>query len=226
MSHQSQATKLLSTAQLSSRTWYPSPHAQHQLCNPPPPQQRWRRSLAISHMAAGVTQHQYQFRLASSDVSEPVTIDWRMPPIFTPKQPCVCDRFWERKPLGCSTLGHHPGLAVLQPFLSTPQNLAIKTPSPRPQLHRKRNTFGLEPARRVRFRWISNTRQRLPCALEGPFPTVMRRTLTAKRTAAVEKMAKGPARDSVGLCLYRKHYLCLPHLATSFNLALLHHELN
>jgi len=107
------------------------------------------------------------------------------------------------------SLGTNPGLSLLQPVLSTPQNLAIKTPSPRPQLHRKRNTFGLGPARRVRFRWISKSRQRLPCALEEPFPTVMRRTLTAKRTAAVEKMARGPARDSVGPCLCRKHYAFL-----------------
>jgi hypothetical protein len=90
--------------------------------------------------------------------------------------------------------------------LSSPQNLAIKTPSPRPQLHRKRNTFGLGPARRVHFRWMSNIRPKLPCARGGPSPTVTTKTPTVRTTAAVEKMAKGPARDSGGLCLYRKHY--------------------
>jgi hypothetical protein len=152
---------------------------------------------------------------ASSNVSEPLTIDWCMPPIFTSNKP----RSLRRRPLSATKSGrgsrsgvlsrHHPGLPLLQPVLSTPQNLAIKTPSPRPQLHRKRNTFGLGPARRVRFRWISKSRQRLPCALEEPFPTVMRRTLTARTTAAVEKMARGPARDSVGPCLCRKHYAFL-----------------
>jgi hypothetical protein len=111
-----------------------------------------------------------------------------------------------------TTLGAH----LLQ--LSPPQNLAIKTPSPRPQLHRKRNTFGLRPARRVHFRWTSNIRQKLPCALEEPIPTAMRRTPIARRTA-VEKMAKGPARDRGGLCLYRKHNDFLNHQRASFRLS-------
>ena len=122
---------------------------------------------------------------------------------------CLRIRVWEIKPLGRSLSATIHASLFSSLFFSTPQNLAIKTPSPRPQLHRKRNTFGLGPARRVRFRWISKSRQRLPCALEEPFPTVMRRTLTAKRTAAVEKMARGPARDSVGPCLCRKHYAFL-----------------
>ena len=46
-----------------------------------------------------------------------------------------------------TTLARSPGVRLLQ--LSSPQNLAIKTPSPRSQLHRKRNIFGLVPARRV-----------------------------------------------------------------------------
>jgi len=89
--------------------------------------------------------------------------------------------------------------------ISPPQNLAIKTPSPRPQLHRKRNPSGLGPACRVHFPWISNIRPSLPCAQAELSPTVMTRMPTATRTA-VEKMAKGPARDSAGLCRYRKHH--------------------
>jgi len=110
----------------------------------------------------------------------------------------------EGKPARAFSLGTTLAAHFLQ--LSSPQNLAIKTPSPRPQLHRKRNTFGLGPARRVHFRWTSNIRPKPPCARRGPSPTVTTKTPTVRTTAAVEKMAKGPARDSGGLCLYRKHY--------------------
>ena len=104
-------------------------------------------------------------------------------------------------------LSHAPLASAFSPLLQlfSPQNLAIKTPSPRSQLHRKRNTFGLEPARRVHFPWISNIRPSLPCALAEPSPIVMTRMPTATKIAE-EKMAKGPARDSGGLCLYRKHH--------------------
>jgi hypothetical protein len=64
----------------------------------------------------------------------------------------------------------------------------------------------LGPARRVHFRWTPNIRPKPPCARRGPSPTVTTKTPTVRMTAAVEKMAKGPARDSGGLCLYRKHY--------------------
>lgn len=42
-------------------TLYPSPHAHHQLCSLPP-QQHGAGSLAICHMAAGVTQPQYHLQ--------------------------------------------------------------------------------------------------------------------------------------------------------------------
>jgi hypothetical protein len=111
----------------------------------------------------------------------------------------------KRKAKAARAFSSAPTLASIFLQLSSPQNLAIKTPSPRPQLHRKRNPFGLGPARHVHLRWMSNIRRKLPCALGEPSPIVTTKTPTATRTAAVEKMVKGPARDSGGLCLYRKH---------------------
>ncbi len=89
-------------------------------------------------------------------------------------------------------------------LLPTPQNLAIKTPSPRPQLHRKRNNSGCRPARRVHLRWIANIRPKPPCALEEHSPTPTTKMPIVRRRAP-EKMASGPAKDSGGRCLYRKH---------------------
>jgi hypothetical protein len=173
----------------------------------------WR---SICHMAASVTQPHPRPPPSRASILALPTIGellllhiTRNPRSLRCRPVCVRVRVCRRRGRGrqaarAFSLGTTLAAHFLQ--LSSPQNLAIKTPSPRPQLHRKRNTFGLGPARRVHFRWTSNIRPKLPCALRGPSPTVTTKTPTVRTTAAVEKMAKGPARDSGGLCLCRKHY--------------------
>jgi hypothetical protein len=187
------------------------------LCRTPhccvPPQCAWPL-LAISHMEAVVTHSHPAFHAVASSQRPAIGECLSSSPCTCPR-PRWCRARYEQKIRRERPLGRTFSLAppwLLTPRLrlglispaSPPQNLAIKTPSPRPHLHRKRNTSGSGPARRVHFRWISNTRPKPPCALEELSPTLTMTTPIARRRAA-EKMAKGPAKDSGGLCLYRKH---------------------
>jgi hypothetical protein len=127
-------------------------YAEHQLRSP---RGAWP-SLAISHMEA----------------SSPTTIllpccciltapsHWRMSLVLTLHSPCTCPRRrpcrarYEQKirrerPLGRTyslappwLLTSRLQLGLISPA-SPPQNLAIKTPSPRPHLHRKKKHFWL-----------------------------------------------------------------------------------
>jgi hypothetical protein len=165
---------------------YPGPPA------PCPPPQCTRPLLAISHMAAIIAQH-----AGVGACIRPLPPHWRIPPLCTsPSQPssilarqgqtdqpgslaaCCRAREQESQPasqpasttaaLGralSSTPRHRLGV----PFSSflPPQNLAIKTPSPRPQLHRKRNSSGLAWQRHLRVTSTSDGYQSFATSLHA-----------------------------------------------------------